>query len=344
MQIDNEAPLVSVIVPVYKVLKYLKHSINSVKSQSFTDWEMILVDDGTPDYCEIICDEYTAGDSRIKVIHQKNAGVSAARNAGIDVARGKYLFFLDPDDFLNVNALERLVETARRFDWPDYVKGNHVVLKPDGELIVTRFDALRHPYENQLLDSTKFLNFIILIHPMVWNGLISREFIERYSIRFNTDFYEGEDLIFHLSMIGDDFKCVYTSAPTYIYRIAVGGSLSNTVNNRLINSFQRILHHINLVIPRSVDEEMRDVLKKEKSRCIERLLLILPKLPRKVRSELLEQLCQEISISDSDIQLNGLRVRIVYRLLKISKSLFNLILSFFAVITRKSKRIDCSKR
>ena len=92
--------MLSVIIPVYKVEQYLCRCIDSVLAQTYTDLEIILVDDGSPDGSGAICDEYAAKDSRIKVIHQKNAGVSAARNAGMDLASGEYLAFIDSDDFI----------------------------------------------------------------------------------------------------------------------------------------------------------------------------------------------------------------------------------------------------
>ncbi len=102
-------PKISVIVPVYKVEAYMHDCINSVLEQTYQDFEMILVDDGSPDNCGAICDEYAAKDDRICVIHQQNGGLSAARNAGLDVAQGEYVTFVDSDDVLHPNYLEYLM-------------------------------------------------------------------------------------------------------------------------------------------------------------------------------------------------------------------------------------------
>lgn len=99
----------SIIVPVYKVEKYLPKCIDSILAQTFRDFELILVDDGSPDNCGAICDEYAARDSRIKVIHQENAGVSAARNAGLDIATGTYLGFVDSDDWIEPELYETMI-------------------------------------------------------------------------------------------------------------------------------------------------------------------------------------------------------------------------------------------
>ena len=100
--------MISVVVPVYKVEKYLRQCVDSVLRQTYQDFELILVDDGSPDRCGEICDQYAAQDSRVKVVHQANGGYSAARNAGIDLATGEYLMFVDSDDYVHEEMLETL--------------------------------------------------------------------------------------------------------------------------------------------------------------------------------------------------------------------------------------------
>ena len=104
-------PKVSIIVPVYKAEQYLHRCIDSILSQSFTDWELILVDDGSPDKSGDICDEYSKKDPRIKVFHKSNGGVSSARNLGLDYAKGQWITFIDADDYIdscfcNINEAE----------------------------------------------------------------------------------------------------------------------------------------------------------------------------------------------------------------------------------------------
>ena len=101
-------PLISVIVPVYNVEKYLQKCVDSILNQTFSDFELFLVDDGSPDNCGIICDEYAKKDNRIIVIHKKNGGLSDARNVAIDRAKGEYLTFIDSDDYVAENHLESL--------------------------------------------------------------------------------------------------------------------------------------------------------------------------------------------------------------------------------------------
>ena len=98
---QKKSPEISIIVPVYKVEKYLNECIDSILAQTFTDFELILVDDGSPDNCPALCDAAAEKDSRVRVIHQQNKGLSGARNAGINVARGNWLGFVDSDDMID---------------------------------------------------------------------------------------------------------------------------------------------------------------------------------------------------------------------------------------------------
>lgn len=97
----NPEPILSIIVPVYKVEPFLKKCIQSILDQSFSDFELILVDDGSPDSCGTICDEYAQKDTRVQVIHKENGGLSSARNAGLEVARGNFISFIDSDDYIS---------------------------------------------------------------------------------------------------------------------------------------------------------------------------------------------------------------------------------------------------
>lgn len=108
--------LISIIVPIYNVEKYLEQCINSILNQSYKNIEIILVDDGSPDNCGKICDRYAKFDKRIKVIHKKNGGLSEARNFGLDIARGEYIVFVDSDDYIDIHMIEILLENIKKYD------------------------------------------------------------------------------------------------------------------------------------------------------------------------------------------------------------------------------------
>lgn len=129
MQKDRK-PLVSVIIPCYKVEQYLPNCIESIINQSYDNWELILVDDGSPDKCGDICDEYVKQDNRISVVHKENGGLSSARNAGMKIMKGDFVTFLDSDDYLHMDTLKILVGYAEKYESQlvqcDFVRGNEI--------------------------------------------------------------------------------------------------------------------------------------------------------------------------------------------------------------------------
>lgn len=128
---NDNAPLISVIIPVYKVEQYLDECVNSVRNQTYQNLQIILVDDGSPDNCGAMCDGYAGQDARITVIHKTNGGLSDARNAGMKIAKGSYLFFVDSDDFLHLRTIELLEKEAERTGADIVMAGTHPFL--DGQ-------------------------------------------------------------------------------------------------------------------------------------------------------------------------------------------------------------------
>ena len=101
-------PKISIIIPIYKVEKYIRECLDSILNQTFTDWEALLIDDGSPDNSGVICDEYAAKDNRFKVFHKENGGVSSARNLGLEKATGEWVTFIDADDWIEKEAVYQL--------------------------------------------------------------------------------------------------------------------------------------------------------------------------------------------------------------------------------------------
>ena len=119
-------PKVSIIVPVYNTEKYLSRCLRSLMNQTLSDIEIILVDDGSTDRSSVLCDNYAEMDNRIKVVHKKNGGLSSARNAGIDIATGEYIGFVDSDDTISIDMYSKMIETAKKnnvdFVMTDYMR------------------------------------------------------------------------------------------------------------------------------------------------------------------------------------------------------------------------------
>ena len=134
----SNTPKLSIIVPVYKVEKYIQECVDSILASTFTDFELILVDDGSPDNCGKICDEYANNHARVGTIHKKNGGLSSARNAGLDVARGEFVAFVDSDDRIMPEMFERMINTLENEN-ADIVCCGMRLLRDDG--VVTPFKA-----------------------------------------------------------------------------------------------------------------------------------------------------------------------------------------------------------
>ena len=156
---DNLNSTISVIVPIYKVELYLRKCIDSILAQTYRNFEIILVDDGSPDDCPAICDEYAKVDSRIKVIHKVNGGLSDARNVGMDAASGDFLMFVDSDDWLEDSAVEALFEISLRHNAQIVIGGTRRVedetlrvLREDtgdsSETVMSNTQAMAHFFEN----------------------------------------------------------------------------------------------------------------------------------------------------------------------------------------------------
>ena len=125
---------ISVIIPVYKVEQYIRQCLDSVIGQTYQNLEIILVDDGSPDGCGMICDEYAKKDSRVIVVHQENQGVSVARNVGIEMATGEWIMFVDPDDWLELECCEKVIECVFSKPW-DIVYFRHIMHDEKGTQI-----------------------------------------------------------------------------------------------------------------------------------------------------------------------------------------------------------------
>lgn len=170
MQCREENPLISVIVPIYNVEPYLRKCLDSLINQTYKALQIILVDDGSPDNCGKICDEYSALDSRITVIHKANGGLSSARNAGLNIATGIYLGFVDPDDWIENDMFEYLISGIQTYNADIAICGRREIYSNhseefcwDKETFYSKEEALK-----ELLDNKKLRNY-------VWDKLWRKE-------------------------------------------------------------------------------------------------------------------------------------------------------------------------
>lgn len=184
-------PEVSVIVPVYNVERYLNRCVDSILKQTFKDVELILVDDGSSDNGGKLCDKYAKKDGRIKVIHKQNGGVSAARNDGLDIACGKYVMFVDSDDWLPKKAIELLVISIKKSD-ADFCCGSALSIGVINNTLLTS-DNCEIVKKTQ---TQQYLSYIKQIKFGAWAKLYKLDIIKQCDIRFPDGVKFSEDAIF----------------------------------------------------------------------------------------------------------------------------------------------------
>lgn len=221
--------LFSIIVPIYKVEKYLKQCIDSILNQTFLDFEVILVDDGSPDGCPAICDEYADKDSRIKVVHKENGGLSDARNTGIEVATGEYIIFIDSDDY-----------------WDDseaLMKVSQLIYEKHPDMVSWRFkkyleDKNEIHYVGCLIKQNNQNNFAELIRTRTFtvsacSKAIKKSLFDKHGLRFVKGVY-SEDIEWTARVL----SVVETISPInldfYVYRQRLG-SITHEIGKQNIN-------------------------------------------------------------------------------------------------------------
>ncbi len=211
-------PKISVIIPVYNTENYLKECLNSVINQTFKDIEIICVNDGSTDNSLSILEEYARTDSRIKIINQKNQGVSSSRNNGIKSARGEYIMFLDSDDLYKPDLCEKVVEKIDSQS-PDIVMWGHDC-RCDKKIIKT--DEYAYKLKKLSLKRNNSLKNLISLQVFIWDKAFKKSFLENKKIEFPAGIKNAEDLIFCLSSFFSgavysfipESLCIYTEFRT----------------------------------------------------------------------------------------------------------------------------------
>lgn len=209
--------LVTIIVPIYNVEKYVRECILGVITQSFVDWELLLIDDGSTDQSGNICDEYSERDARIKVIHKSNTGVSDTRNKGLDIASGKYVIFLDADDYwYDCTALETLVSIAEKYNL-DVVRGDYKAIRHNGvDLFERPFSITKKNLSGRILNSSEFYEQILGGENFLWLALIRRSSIGQLRLNVNRSFLE--DMEFYAYLFLSPLRCMFVPVRFYAYR------------------------------------------------------------------------------------------------------------------------------
>jgi len=206
-------PKVSIIVPVYNTERYLRHCVESIRNQTLKDIEIILVNDGSPDRCPEICDECATKDKRIRVIHKENGGVSSARNVGMDISRGEFIGFVDPDDYVGPEYFGNMFQTFQKHT--------------DADLIVSGLTFISGANKRKItcgseytLDKGEFCNEFFKLQKQgyvnpIWNKLYKTEVL--VDIRFELGNNKAQDLLFNLEYFIRCRKFVFIPQYEYFY-------------------------------------------------------------------------------------------------------------------------------
>ena len=327
-------PTISVIVPVYKVEEYLPACIRSILRQTYRDFELILVDDGSPDRSGEICDEFAKQDERVRVIHQGNGGVSKARNAGLVFSKGEWICFVDADDLITPNYLSTFIKHASlRFD----------ILQQDSMYLDK---TLRLKKKAKGYTRTKIFTADELIegkHPyncVVWGNLFRRSVIFSNCIRFEEDLTNAEDVDFFINTLVHSRMVLLINSHRYIYRLNRPGSATYIEKspNALLDANKCIRTRLQLYKSRTGYNSIW--IDSDSMRLIKRAFIIYPSLHKYDYSNFSHLICEmrkkEEFHSISPNNLSGKDI-IIYRLVKHSPLyiLFILHKVFYYILSNK---------
>ncbi len=244
-------PLISVIVPVYNVEQYLNKCVDSIINQTYKNLEIILVDDGSPDRCGEICDEYAEKDDRVKVIHKENGGQGSARNMGLDICKGEYIAFVDSDDWIDLDMYEcmmsDLLEYAADLSMCNFwIVNGEKISAEDGceDVIVMNNKQLMEFYYSDSRMNTSPCNK--LYKKDLWEGL-----------RYPENVFREDELILYKVLLKAD-KTVHTGLPKYFYYIRTGSSEHSGFSPKYLISCESIDRQAEEVL--RIYPDLKDVL------------------------------------------------------------------------------------
>ncbi|HAR1533279.1 TPA: glycosyltransferase family 2 protein, partial [Enterococcus faecium] len=260
----NSSDLISVIIPVYNVEKYVGSCLESVCNQTYKNLDIIIVDDGSKDSSNKICEDYALKDSRIRIIHKNNAGLGLARNTGLEHVKGKYVAFIDSDDFVAANYIEAMLNGIKRSNadtcyagYYEYYDDNNIISKP------ARYDSTI--FTNNAIIEKVLLGMIgtepsykvDFILPMsVWHALYSSEIIQQHNIKFPSERdYISEDIIFHISYLQHSKITSFIKDCIYYYRC--------NNNNSLTHNFRDNEFDCNIELVKKIEGDLSYILENE---------------------------------------------------------------------------------
>lgn len=321
--------MISIIVPIYNSESTLRCCLDSVINQSFSDWELLLIDDGSSDKSGEICDEYAAMDQRIQVFHKANGGVSSARNIGLDYAKGEWVTFVDADDFIRELYLVHLLEHSQKqvdlvISYAEIHNGN---------------DIQKESYPSKLVDETNFESMFVENdmhwHTSPWSKLYKRCIIEEFHLRFSEGMHIGEDAVFLYTYILCSNKIYISDDTDYCYFAYTSGSLTKRINSLSSETFA--YHKIRVTVESIILEKSI-----KNSSALRNLNWLIASYQRRILNALYHNNVQKqkrlFILRDTDwdyyikhIHSNSLKEKILIALLKVHLYKFYDLIRTFAV-------------
>lgn len=228
--------MISVIVPIYKVERYLRKCIDSIILQTYKELEIILIDDGSPDECPQICDEYAVLDNRIKVVHKTNAGVSSARNEGLKIAKGEYIGFIDPDDYIAPNMYDEMLIAMKETNADMAICGYEYVDEING-VDIKRSYKIR---PNEIMSQKKVFESYANMPPTTRHGVCNKLFKQQIikDLRFVEGIHSAEDVLFIDEYSLKLERAVFVHKPLYYNLVRKGSATHGGLNTeKLAKSF-----------------------------------------------------------------------------------------------------------
>lgn len=241
-------PLISIVVPVYNVEKFIDECITSIINQSFREFELLLINDGSLDKSGEICDKYSLIDSRVRVIHKKNSGVSDSRNIGIDLAKGRYLMFADSDDYVDKDWCKKLYNMQEKYK--DSMIVCSYIMRNSSKLNTYDVEKKYTSIEEYLKFDRK--NFMEIYNCNLLNSLCNKIYdlniIKKNNIKLIKDLSLGEDLLFNLEYIKRVNDIIYLNDSLYVYYRRGIESLDNKYYKNLFEIYKKINSELYKVI------------------------------------------------------------------------------------------------
>ena len=266
-------PTISIIVPVYNIAKYLPSCIESILSQSFRDFELLLVDDGSTDDSGRICDKYAEEDSRIRVFHKNNEGVSSARNVGLDNAKGEWVYFVDSDDEMIYNGLSIMISgLSPNIDLAIY---GYEVYNDNGDKTYSITNRITKQITNLEAMNELFIASYYRYQGYIWNKLFRKSVIDSSRLRFSNDIFYNEDRLFIIQFLNhSETPVLFTTNPVYKYYEREGSAMASLYegfNYKFVTDLHaQIL--INEIVRGNYPEQLGDISNFEVYRSFRRII------------------------------------------------------------------------